>query len=341
MRPLGFYFLLKFQPLFCFAGLRVGSRLHPQFFPGRQTRLGVLQLLFHTLGPAPCLGQLFIRRLRWQLVSGKFQLGRPFRFSFGCPRLFLLGFLGFCRLLETLLVFVAVLVRPASARCFPGICTASLRIAKARQLLAAAPGKICIPALKPAGITVPGILLPAFAEAVTPGKIRPALLRIAAAVLNEAVRTPGRLPGSSRIHTGIRCRNRAVLRSPLIQVPPFIAVIFLHRRVTGPAQIKIRAAHLAGPDVAFRFSCRLPGRVFCPSEFFITGYIHHLQSELSLLVCRRSCACHFIRPCGKDRIQKGVLREVIDKWNNHVAEKQKALAGAGMGHIGKLVGRNA
>ena len=111
--------------------------------------------------------------------------------------------------------------------------------------------------------------------------------------------------------------------APSIQVPPFIAVIFLHRRVTGPAQIKIRAAHLAGPDVAFRFSCRLPGRVFCPSEFFITGYIHHLQSELSLLVCRRSCACHFIRPCGKDRIQKGVLREVIDKWNNHVAEKQK------------------
>ena len=83
MRPLGFYFLLKFQPFFCFAGLRVGSRLHPQFFPGRQTRLGVLQLLFHTLGPAPRLGQLFIRRLRWQLVSGKFQLGRPFRFSLG------------------------------------------------------------------------------------------------------------------------------------------------------------------------------------------------------------------------------------------------------------------
>ena len=119
-----------------------------------------------------------------------------------------------------------------------------------------------------------------------------------------------------------------------------MAVIFLHRSVTGPAQIKIRAAHLAGPDVAFRFSCRLPCRVFCPSEFFITGYIHHLQSELSLLVCRRSCACHFIRPCGKDRIQKGVLREVIDERNNHIAEKQKALAGAGMGHVGKLVGRD-
>ena len=83
MRPLGFYFLLKFQPLFYFAGLRVGSRLHPQFFPGRQTRFGILQLFFHTLGPAPRLGQLFIRRLRWQLVSGKFQLGRPFRFSLG------------------------------------------------------------------------------------------------------------------------------------------------------------------------------------------------------------------------------------------------------------------
>ena len=83
MSPLGFYFLLKFQPLFYFAGLRVGSCLHPQFFPGRQTRFGILQLFFHTLGPAPRLGQFFIRRLRWQLVSGKFQLGRPFRFSFG------------------------------------------------------------------------------------------------------------------------------------------------------------------------------------------------------------------------------------------------------------------
>ena len=121
-----------------------------------------------------------------------------------------------------------------------------------------------------------------------------------------------------------------------------MAVIFLQRSVTGTTQIKILAAHLAGPDIIFCFPRRLPCRIiFGPSEFFITGHIHHLQSELSLLVCRRSCACHFIRPCGKDRIQKGVLREVIDKRNNHVAEKQKALAGAGMGHIGKLVGRNA
>ena len=263
-----------------------------------------------------------------------------------------------------------MLVHPASARCFPGICAAglrssgSLRTAGTGQLLAAAPGKVCIPALEPAGITVPGILLPAFAEAVTPGKIRPVLLRNAAAVLNEAVRIPGRLPGkslrmcsivrrfisrhfihwlpgSSSIRIGIRCWNCAVLRSPLIQVPPSMAVIFLHRSVTGPAQIKILPAHLAGPDVGFCFSRRLPHRVFGPSELFITGHIHRLQSELSLLVCRRSCACHFIRPCGKDRIQKGVLREVIDERNNHIAEKQKTLAGAGMGHIGKLVGRNA
>ena len=121
-----------------------------------------------------------------------------------------------------------------------------------------------------------------------------------------------------------------------------MAVIFLPRSVTGSAQIKILAAHLAGPDICFRFSRRLSCRIiFGPSEFFITGYIHHLQSESPVIVCWRSCACHFIRPCGKDRIQKGVLREVIDKRNNHVAEKQKALAGAGMGHIGKLVGRNA
>ena len=118
-----------------------------------------------------------------------------------------------------------------------------------------------------------------------------------------------------------------------------MAVIFLNRSITGPAQIKILAAYLADPDICF--TCRLPCRVFGPSELFITGHIHHLQSELSLLVCRRSCACHFIRPCGKDRIQKGVLREVIDERNNHIAEKQKTLAGAGMGHIGKLVGRNA
>ena len=120
-----------------------------------------------------------------------------------------------------------------------------------------------------------------------------------------------------------------------------MAVIFLQGSVTGSAQIKILAAHLAGPDIVFCFPRRLPYCVFCTSEFFIAGYIHHLQSELSVIVCRRSCACHFIRSCGKDRIQKGVLREVIDIRNNYVAKKQKALAGAGMGHIGKLVGRNA
>lgn len=120
-----------------------------------------------------------------------------------------------------------------------------------------------------------------------------------------------------------------------------MSVIFLNRSITGPAQIKILAAHLTSPDVCFCFPCRLPYRVFGSSELFITGHIHHLQSELSLLVCRRSCPRHFIRPCGKDRIQKGVLREMIHKGNNHVAKEQKALAGAGMGHIGKLVGRNA
>ena len=120
-----------------------------------------------------------------------------------------------------------------------------------------------------------------------------------------------------------------------------MSVIFLNRSIPGPAQIKILAAHLTSPDVCFCFPCRLPYRVFGSSELFITGQIHHLQTELSMLVCRRSCACHFIRPCGKDRIQKGVLREVIDERNNHIAEKQKTLAGAGMGHIGKLVGRNA
>ena len=120
-----------------------------------------------------------------------------------------------------------------------------------------------------------------------------------------------------------------------------MAVIFLPRCVTGSAQIKILSSHLAGPDIGFCFPRRLPRRVFLPPDFFIAGHIHHLQSELSVIVCRRSCACHFLWPCGKDRIQKGVLREVIDKRNNYVAKEQKALAGAGMGHIGKLVGRNA
>ena len=31
---------------------------------------------------------------------------------------------------------------------------------------------------------------------------------------------------------------------------------------------------------------------------------------------------------------------MIDKWDNHIPKEQKPLAGAGMGHIGKLVRGN-
>lgn len=97
------------------------------------------------------------------------------------------------------------------------------------------------------------------------------------------------------------------------------------RHGPGADQNPARASRRSGRR--FLFSRRLPHRVFGPSELFITGHIHHLQSELSLLVCRRSCACHFIRPCGKDRIQKGVLREVIDERNNHIAENKRPSPG--------------
>ena len=174
MGPLGFYFLLKFQPLFLlcgppgrkpspyavFSGKADAPRRPPAFFSIRSA----LRLAWGSFLSAASGGQL---------VSGKFQLGRPFWFSLRLiPAVSPGGFLGFCRLLETLLVFCC---RAGCIRRLPGVSPAFVlppseaaeasELPGTGQLLAAAPGKVCILAPKPAGI-----LLPAFAEAVTPRK---------------------------------------------------------------------------------------------------------------------------------------------------------------------------
>ena len=43
-------------------------------------------------------------------------------------------------------------------------------------------------------------------------------------------------------------------------------------------------------------------------------------------------------PCRHNGIELRVLRETVNEGNRHVSKEQKALAGIGVGHIGKLVG---
>ena len=45
-----------------------------------------------------------------------------------------------------------------------------------------------------------------------------------------------------------------------------------------------------------------------------------------------------LRAGGHNGIELGILRETVNKRNGHISEEQKALAGIGVGHIGKLVG---
>ena len=45
----------------------------------------------------------------------------------------------------------------------------------------------------------------------------------------------------------------------------------------------------------------------------------------------------FFRAGRHDLVQACILREVIDKRDDHVAKEQKPLAGAAVRHIGKLV----
>ena len=135
MGPLCFNLLFKFQAFFGLARIRVRRCFHPQLTAGRQAVFRLFQLFRCPFCFPSGLGEFFIRCFRWKLVSGKFQLGRPFRFSFGCLRRFLLWFLGFGRLLETLLVFVAMLVHPGTAFCLTGfsLCVAfCTRIATVR-----------------------------------------------------------------------------------------------------------------------------------------------------------------------------------------------------------------
>ena len=42
----------------------------------------------------------------------------------------------------------------------------------------------------------------------------------------------------------------------------------------------------------------------------------------------------------EDAVEFKVFREVIDEWQNDVAEEQQTFALAGVGHIGKLMGRD-
>ena len=42
----------------------------------------------------------------------------------------------------------------------------------------------------------------------------------------------------------------------------------------------------------------------------------------------------------KDAVEFKVFREVVNKGQDHVAEKQQTFALAGVGHIGKLMGRD-
>ena len=56
----------------------------------------------------------------------------------------------------------------------------------------------------------------------------------------------------------------------------------------GPAQVKIRAAHLAGQDIGFRFFRRLPRFIFCASDFSvadisITSSLNYLRLSAALM----------------------------------------------------------
>ena len=135
MGPLGFHLLFKFQAFFCLTRIRVRRCFHPQLMAGRQAVFCLFQLFRCPFCFPSGLGEFLIRCFWWEFVSGKFQLGRPFRFPFGCLRWFLLWFLGFGRLLETLLVLIAVLVHPGTAFCLTGfsLCVAfCTRIAAVR-----------------------------------------------------------------------------------------------------------------------------------------------------------------------------------------------------------------
>ena len=130
MGPLGFHLLFKFQALFGLARIEIRRCFHPQLTAGRKAVFRLFQFFRCPFCLPSGLREFLIRCFRWEFVSGKFQLGRPFWFSFGCLRRFLLRFLGFCRLLEALLVFIAMLPCPVPVSClagffFPFLCPGS------------------------------------------------------------------------------------------------------------------------------------------------------------------------------------------------------------------------
>ncbi len=86
---------------------------------------------------------------------------------------------------------------------------------------------------------------------------------------------------------------------------------------------------------------RHPGIFLFSLKFPVTFRYPHLQSCL--------ISSHFLTPLSpplhrawslRRQTKQSILREVIHKWDNHISKEQKPFAGAGMGHIGKLVRGN-
>ena len=109
---------------FGFSGLRVGNRLHAQFFPGRQTILRQLCFLCSPFRLPSCMGKLFILCLRWQFIRSKFQLGCFRRFAIHTLFLLCCLFLRLCRFLKTLLIFVPMLMCPVTMFLTGSVCAA-------------------------------------------------------------------------------------------------------------------------------------------------------------------------------------------------------------------------
>ena len=271
MGPLCFNLLFKFQAFFGLTRIRIRRCFHPQLTAGRQTVFRLLQFFRCPFRFPPGFGELCIFCLWWEFVSGKFQLGRPFWLSFGCLRWFLLWFLGFCRLLETLLVFVAVLVHPGTAICLDGF---SLR---------------GVPYIRIAAVRIltPGIHI---------SEIPPARFRCRSSRFQRVpcFRCPCRLMvhipafqmfryGNIRLPRYIRFERLCIIRCLLCCgfIPPAPGRSQRRRGIPDPQQVKILFA-LPGvhPFLRMGITDRHPGIFLFPLKFFFPRHCYHLQSFL-------------------------------------------------------------
>ena len=179
-------------------------------------------------------------------------------------------FLGFCRLLETLLVLIAVLVHPA-ALCLAGFspCVAfCIRTATVR-------------------ILTPGI----FISEIPPARVLCGRLRLQRA---PGFRIPCRLMvqipagqvlryGSARLLRHIRRERLRILRCRLrcSIIPPVPGSARRRRGIPGPPQVKIRSAL---PDLhtflRMGITGRHPGIFSFLLKFFVPWHCYHLQSFL-------------------------------------------------------------